>query len=204
MSASGTHMAQDTDLFDPVRLGPYQLPNRIVMAPLTRSRAQKDDIPSPFAAQYYVQRASAGLIIAEATQISPQGKGYAYTPGIYSAAQVEAWKKITTAVHGSGGRIFLQLWHVGRISHPALQILRLSFKGLYIANNGYDLALARAARKNDLADLITFGRPFISNPDPVERLQKQVPLTPPNPKTFYSGGAAGYIDYPFLSEQKSA
>ena len=111
-----------SDLFKPMQLGPLQLANRIVMAPLTRSRAKEDDIPGDLAAEYYVQRASAGLIIAEATQISPQGKGYILTPGIYSSEQVQAWKKITDAVHAANGKIFLQLWHVGRISHPSIQI----------------------------------------------------------------------------------
>ena len=110
-----------SDLFEQVKLGPLQLPNRIVMAPLTRNRAGAHDIPSLLAIEYYEQRASAGLIIAEATQISPQGKGYAYTPGIYSDEQVVAWKKITDAVHAQGGKMILQLWHVGRISHPSLQ-----------------------------------------------------------------------------------
>ena len=109
------------DLFAPVAFGPYTLANRLVMAPLTRSRALDGDVPGPFAAEYYRQRASAGLIIAEATQISPQGKGYAFTPGIYNHGQVDGWKVITEAVHEVGGRIFLQLWHVGRISHPSLQ-----------------------------------------------------------------------------------
>ncbi|MBC7513450.1 MAG: alkene reductase [Herminiimonas sp.] len=113
--------AAQSDLFAPMQLGPLTLANRIVMAPLTRSRAGAADVPSEMAIEYYVQRASAGLIIAEATQVSPQGKGYVYTPGIYSADQVQAWKKITDAVHAAGGRIFLQLWHVGRISHPSLQ-----------------------------------------------------------------------------------
>jgi N-ethylmaleimide reductase len=112
---------QVTDLFTPFQCGPYNLPNRIVMAPLTRSRAQTGDVPSLLAAEYYRQRSTAGLIIAEATQISPQGKGYAFTPGIYNSAQVEGWKSVTAAVHKEGGCIFLQLWHVGRISHPSLQ-----------------------------------------------------------------------------------
>jgi 2,4-dienoyl-CoA reductase-like NADH-dependent reductase (Old Yellow Enzyme family) len=111
----------ESDLFQPVELGPYTLANRIVMAPLTRSRANKDDAPSEMHAEYYGQRATAGLIISEATQISRQGKGYAFTPGIHSEAQVAGWKKVTDAVHAKGGRIFLQLWHVGRISHPDLQ-----------------------------------------------------------------------------------
>ena len=110
-----------SDLFMPFQFGPYKLSNRIAMAPLTRSRAQVGDIPSLLAAEYYRQRATAGLIIAEASQISPQGKGYAFTPGIYNFSQVEGWKSITSAVHQTGGCIFLQLWHVGRISHPLLQ-----------------------------------------------------------------------------------
>ena len=108
-------------LFDAIQFGPYQLQNRFAMAPLTRSRALAGDVPSTLAIEYYEQRASAGLIIAEATQISPQGKGYISTPGIYNQAQVEAWQAITKAVHAKGGRIFLQLWHVGRISHTSLQ-----------------------------------------------------------------------------------
>lgn len=356
-----------SDLFQPTRLGPLRLANRIVMAPLTRSRAKEDDIPGDLAAEYYVQRASAGLIIAEATQISQQGKGYVLTPGIYSQAQVQAWKKITEAVHAADGKIFLQLWHVGRISHPSiqvdgalpvapsaikpegqaytndgfvpmvtpraletseipsiveqyrsaaqnahaagfdgveiraangylldqflrdktnqrtdayggsienrarlllevtaavvkvwggdrvgirisplssfgdiadsnpqslftyvveqlnsfnlaylhaiegdtggarevpggfdLQILRRLFNGLYMANNGYDLTLAVTARADNTADLISFGRPFIANPDLVERLRIVAPLNTPDPATMYGGGAGGYIDYPSL------
>jgi N-ethylmaleimide reductase len=113
--------AEVSDLFVPFQFGPYKLSNRIVMAPLTRSLAQAGDLPSLLAAQYYRQRSTAGLIITEATQISAQGKGYAFTPGIYNNAQVEGWKSVTAAVHQDGGRIFLQLWHVGRISHPSLQ-----------------------------------------------------------------------------------
>jgi N-ethylmaleimide reductase len=109
-------------LFSPFTLGPIRLANRIVMAPLTRNRATHGtDVPHELNATYYEQRAGAGLIIAEATQISPSGKGYAWTPGIYSAAQVAGWRTVTAAVHGKGGKIFLQLWHVGRFSHPALQ-----------------------------------------------------------------------------------
>ncbi|MBC7413710.1 MAG: alkene reductase [Herminiimonas sp.] len=356
-----------SDLFSPVMLGPIQLANRIVMAPLTRSRAGDHDVPSELAIEYYVQRATAGLIIAEATQVSPQGKGYVFTPGIYSDDQVQAWKKITSAVHAVGGKIFLQLWHVGRISHPSLQpdgalpvapsaikpegqayttagfvplltpralatsempeivqqyrtgaenalaagfdgveihaangylldqflrdktnqrndayggsienrarllmevtaavvgvwggervgirlspvstfgdiadsnpealfthvvkalnhfnlvylhviegetggarnlpgafdpqILHRLFNGLYMANNGYDLNLAADARDEQRADLVAFGRPFISNPDLVERLRVKAPLAEPDPATMYGGGAAGYIDYPTM------
>jgi N-ethylmaleimide reductase len=108
-------------LFDPVKVGPYTLSNRIVMAPMTRSRAGAGFVPTDLAVKYYAQRASAGLIVTEATQISPQGIGYVHTPGIHSKEQVEGWRKVTRAVHQAGGRIFLQLWHVGRISNRTLQ-----------------------------------------------------------------------------------
>src|SRR5882762_9087165 len=107
-----------TTLFDPIRLGDLQLPNRIIMAPLTRSRAGASRIANHLMARYYSQRASAGLIISEATVVSPIGIGYADTPGIWSPEQVEGWRLTTRAVHAAGGRIFLQLWHVGRISDP--------------------------------------------------------------------------------------
>lgn len=108
-------------LFQPYALGSLELPNRIVMPPMTRSRAsQPGDIPNELMAEYYAQRASAGLIISEGTWISPLGKGYAWTPGIHTPAQVTGWRKITKAVHDAGGRIFAQLWHVGRLSHTSL------------------------------------------------------------------------------------
>ena len=110
-----------TTLFTPLQVGPYLLRNRIVMAPLTRSRAGDGNVPHELNALYYAQRASAGLIIAEATQVVPQGQGYISTPGIHDEAQVAGWKLITDAVHAAGGRIFLQLWHVGRISHVEFQ-----------------------------------------------------------------------------------
>jgi 2,4-dienoyl-CoA reductase-like NADH-dependent reductase (Old Yellow Enzyme family) len=105
-------------LFDPLRLGDLDLPNRIVMAPLTRCRASAGRTPNALMRDYYAQRASAGLILTEATSVTPMGVGYPDTPGIWSAAQVEGWREITGAVHAAGGRILLQLWHVGRISHP--------------------------------------------------------------------------------------
>lgn len=362
-------MAEDTkSLFSPVRLGPYDLANRIVMAPLTRSRAGAGDVPKPLAAVYYAQRASAGLIISEASQITPQGKGYAWTPGIHSPKQVAGWRAVTDAVHAGGGRMFIQLWHVGRISHPELQpggalpvapsavrpnveaftehgmkpavtpraltleelpgivadyrraaenamaagfdgvevhaangylldqflrdgankrtdayggavenrvrlvievleavsevwggervglrispvntrndltdnnpqplfvylvdrlnplgigylhiiegvttgprdveggfdlgILRQRFHGLTMLNNGYTREMAMQAVASGRADLIAFGRPFISNPDLVERLRVNAPLTPPDPATFYGGDEKGYLDYPTLA-----
>jgi N-ethylmaleimide reductase len=356
-----------TDLFSPFSLGPLTLANRIVMAPLTRSRAGEGGAPVPLNAEYYAQRASAGLIISEATNISPQGKGYAFTPGIHTEKQVAGWKLVTHAVHANGGKIFCQLWHVGRISHPSLQpdgelpvapsavrpnvkaftetgmqdcvtpralrldempglldqyrhaarcakeagfdgveihaangyllhqflsektnlrsdayggtvenrarlalevteavaeiwggervgirlapvtpandiaggdptpvftylveelnrfslayvhvvegatggprdvapgfdfqALRRRFRGAYMANNGYDLKLALEARAKNLADLVCVGRPFIANPDLVERWRSGAPLNTPDATTFYGGGVRGYTDYPFL------
>jgi N-ethylmaleimide reductase len=361
-----------TDLFQPVTLGgDLMLANRVVMAPLTRSRAGKGDVQGKMNADYYAQRASAGLIVSEATNISQQGKGYAYTPGIYTEEQVAGWRIVTDAVHRAGGRIVCQLWHVGRISHPSLQPggglpvsasdviakgqaftetgfqplvapraletaeiagliqdyrhatacakragfdgvevhaangylleqflrthtnhrtdqyggsvenrvrltlevtravveawgaagrvgIRLSpvspandmagfddaqevydtvvaglevlglgymhiiegatqgprdnvafdyaklqgmFSGLYMANNGYDLHLAEEKRAERRADLIAFGRAFITNPDLVERLRQGLPLAPSDDKThWYGGGAEGYTDYPRASK----
>ncbi len=358
-----------TDLFQLARLGALDLRNRIVMAPLTRSRAGSAGIPGPMNATYYAQRATAGLIIAEATQISQQGQGYAFTPGIANAEQVAGWRGVTEAVHQAGGRIVLQLWHVGRISHPSLQpqgalpvapsairaegqafteagfqpfvtpraletdeipgivedyrraarnaqeagfdgveihgangylidqflrdgtnqrtdryggslenrtrfllevteavtavwggervglrispaspandirdsnpqalfdhavaalapfnlaylhvvegatggsrdaqgfdfqALRRAFTGAYMANNGYDLALAQAALREGRADAIAFGRPFIANPDLVERLRTGAPLNEPQKETFYGGDEHGYTDYPVLTQR---
>jgi len=108
-----------TTMFDPIKVGALELPNRIIMAPLTRARAVgAGRVPNDLMVEYYVQRASSGLILSEATAVTPRGVGYADTPGIWSDGQVEGWKKVTAAVHAAGGRIFLQLWHVGRISDP--------------------------------------------------------------------------------------
>jgi N-ethylmaleimide reductase len=114
-------MTEQINLFTPIKLGNYNLANRIVMAPLTRMRSALGNVPQAINAEYYAQRASAGLIISEASQVSPQGMGYAHTPGIYAREQIEGWKLVTEAVHQKKGIIFLQLWHVGRISHPSLQ-----------------------------------------------------------------------------------
>jgi 2,4-dienoyl-CoA reductase-like NADH-dependent reductase (Old Yellow Enzyme family) len=107
-----------SNLIKPIQVGDLNLPNRVVMAPLTRCRASAGRVPNALMAEYYAQRAGAGLILSEATSISPQGVGYPDTPGIWSDEQVQGWKLVTKAVHAAGGRIFLQLWHVGRISHP--------------------------------------------------------------------------------------
>ena len=112
-------MTSDDPLFESLELGDLTLPNRIVMAPLTRNRAGEGNVPTELNAKYYRQRASAGLILTEATQVDPMGQGYPNTPGIHSDDQVRGWKRVTEAVHKEGGRIFLQLWHVGRISHSA-------------------------------------------------------------------------------------
>src|SRR5690242_16283084 len=107
-------------LFQPGRLGAIAIPNRVVMAPLTRNRATPGRLPPPLAVEYYGQRADAGLIVSEATQVSPMGQGYLDTPGIYNQAQAGAWRRVTDEVHRRGGRIVVQLWHVGRISHTSL------------------------------------------------------------------------------------
>jgi N-ethylmaleimide reductase len=353
-----------TKLFEPYKLGPITLTNRTVMAPLTRNRAVANLVPNPLAVDYYGQRASAGLLVTEASQVSQQGQGYQDTPGIYSKEQIAGWRQVTDAVHARGGHIFIQLWHVGRISHVSLQpnggapvapsairakgktfvggtfadvsepraleldeipgvidsfkraaanardagfdgveihgangylldqfardssnkrtdryggsienrarlmlevanavageigadrtgirispvtpandvsdnnpqplfdhivdglnaeklvyihviegatggprdnlpfdyaSLRKRFSGTYVANNNYDLALANKVLAANEADLIAFGKPFISNPDLVERLRSGAPLTPPDKATFYGGGAKGYTDYP--------
>jgi N-ethylmaleimide reductase len=365
-------MSTSSKLFEPYKLGPLTLPNRFVMAPLTRNRAVQGLVPSPLAVEYYGQRASAGLLITEASQVSPQGQGYQDTPGIYSAEQVAGWRKVTERVHARGGRIFLQLWHVGRISHTSLQpnggapvgpsairakgktfvggkfieisepralelseipgiiesfrrgaanamaagfdgvelhgangylldqfakdgtnkrtdayggsienrarlmlevagavaaevgsgrtgirispvtpandvsdsnpqplfdhivdrlnalkltyihviegatggprdiapfdygSLRKRFKGAYIANNGYDLALANKVLSGNEADLIAFGKLFIANPDLVERFRRGAPLNAPDKATFYGGDAKGYTDYPTLEAADAA
>ncbi|MFM0644009.1 alkene reductase [Paraburkholderia bryophila] len=109
-------------LFSPLKLGRFSLDHRVAMAPLTRSRAgQPGNVPTSMNVEYYRQRAGAALIITEATQISQQGQGYAWTPGIYTPEQVDAWRAVSGAVHAEGGRMFLQLWHVGRVSHPVFQ-----------------------------------------------------------------------------------
>ncbi|MDR7297324.1 N-ethylmaleimide reductase [Pelomonas aquatica] len=356
-------------LFDPVRFGDIQLANRVVMAPLTRNRARQQT-PHELHVEYYRQRAGAGLIITEATQIRPDGQGYFDTPGIHSPEQVAAWKRVTDAVHAEGGKIVVQLWHVGRISLRSLQPggqqpvsstnraaktktyaaygelvptdepralatheipqlvadyvqaaknavaagfdgvevhgangylldqflrdsandrtdayggpvenrarllievmtaiadaigpgrtgLRLSpvtpsndigqdsdpqalfnhvadqlaplklaflevvegatggardnvpfdyaelrrrFVGPYIANNGYDRATALDAVASGHADAVAIGRPFIANPDLVERLRDDLPWAAPQKETFYGGGAEGYTDYPAASQ----
>ena len=342
-----------TTLFDPIQLGAIAAPNRILMAPLTRARATRDHVPTALMVDYYRQRASAGLIISEATGISRQGLGWPYAPGLWSEEQVEAWKPVTAAVHDAGGRIVAQLWHMGRLVHPAVTgedpvsssaiaapghahtyegnkdyptprplevseipqlletyahaarnaraagfdgvqihaangylideflrngvnqrtddyggspenrvrllrevtgavvdaigadrtsvrlspngvtqgtddsdpaslfpvaaqaldalgiygssdvphqspLIRQHFKGPLILNSDYTKESAQAALDSGVADGIAFGRPFIANPDLVERLRTDAPLNDWDPKTFYTQGAEGYTDYPAL------
>ncbi|MGV3655204.1 MAG: alkene reductase [Noviherbaspirillum sp.] len=133
-------------LFDPLKIGDLTLANRVIMSPLTRSRATGGGrVPNDLMAQYYVQRASAGLILSEATAVSPQGVGYADTPGIWSGEQVEGWRRVTDAVHAAGGRIFLQLWHVGRVSDPEFLDGQLPVAPSAIAPQGH-VSLLRPKR----------------------------------------------------------
>ena len=308
-------MSPPTKLLEPFKLGSITLPNRLVMAPLTRNRAAPPGmVPSPLAVDYYGQRASAGLLITEASQVSQQGQGYQDTPGIYSKHQVAGWRKVAdfvheipgiiddfkrgtanalkagfdgVEIHGANGYLLDQFAKDGtnkrtdgyggsienrarlmlevaravateagperagiRISPvtPANDIsdsnpqalfnhivsgldalkltyihviegatggprdiapfdyasLRRKFRGAYVANNGYDFALATKVLEAGAADLIAFGKPFISNPDLVERLKRGAALTEWDKATFYGGGAKGYTDYPTLSEAAEA
>ena len=131
-------------LFDPIKIGDLALPNRVLMAPLTRSRAGTSRTPNGLMAEYYAQRASAGLIISEATVVMPMGIGYADTPGIWSSEQVTGWKHVTQAVHAAGGRMFLQLWHVGRVSHPVFLDGKLPVAPSAVAAGG-NVSLLRPA-----------------------------------------------------------
>ena len=151
------------NLLSPCQLGSLQLKNRMVMAPLTRSRAEQGNIPSSMAATYYSQRAGAGLIITEATQAAPGGQGYVATPGIHSIEQVDHWKQVTDAVHAKGGLIFMQLWHVGRISHPdflhgelPVAPSAIAPRGVqtYTANGLMDIPTPRALETNEVARIV--------------------------------------------------
>jgi NADH:flavin oxidoreductases, Old Yellow Enzyme family len=154
----------DQNLFTPYTLGALTLSNRIVLAPLTRNRAGQGFVPSEFAATYYSQRASAGLLISEATQISQQGQGYQDTPGIYTQAQIDGWRTVTDAVHAKGGKIFLQLWHVGRVSHVDLQengaapvapsALRAATK-VFVNNRFEDVSEPRALDISELPGIVS-------------------------------------------------
>ena len=152
------------DLFQPFQLGPIQLANRMVMAPLTRNRAEAGNVPGPMTVAYYAQRASLGLIIAEATQVSAQAQGYVSTPGLHTADQIAAWRRVTDEVHARGGKIFVQLWHTGRMSHTAFQpgenapvapsAIRANAK-TYIPGAGYvDTSVPRALETAEIAAIV--------------------------------------------------
>ena len=152
-----------TTLFDPIRFGDIAANNRIVMAPLTRNRAHIRQIPTSLMATYYEQRATAGLIVSEATQISPEGQGYLDTPGIYSPEQMAGWRLVTDAVHAKGGKIVLQLWHVGRISHVSLQpngqppvssTARRANANTFTAKGFEDVSAPRALRLDELPRVV--------------------------------------------------
>jgi len=153
---------QTSPLLSPYALGDLTLKNRMVMAPMTRSRALQGNVPNPLAETYYVQRAGAGLMVTEASQVSPQGQGYIRTPGIHSSEQVEGWQKITRAVHKAGGKIFLQLWHVGRISHPEFHGGALPVSSSAIAADGEvytergpkKMVAPRALERQEIPDVI--------------------------------------------------
>ncbi|NQD80942.1 alkene reductase [Pseudomonas sp. CrR14] len=162
----------DQPIFEPFTLGALTLDNRIVMAPLTRNRAGKGLVPSELAATYYAQRASAGLIISEATQVSAQAQGYQDTPGLYTAEQIAGWRKVTDAVHAKGGRIFVQLWHVGRVSHVDLQpggnapvapsAIRAATK-TFVNNGFHDVSEPRALELDELPALVEDFRQAAAN-----------------------------------------
>ena len=139
-----------SDLFSPVTVGPFELPHRVVMAPMTRNRAGEGNAPHALNATYYQQRSDAAFIITEATQVCPEGMGYPGTPGIHSDAQIDGWREVTDAVHEAGGRIILQLWHVGRISHPDLQ------------PNGQDPVAPSAIRPAGEAMTLSGMKPFVT------------------------------------------
>ena len=153
-----------TTLFDPFRLGDIELANRVVMAPLTRDRAGPGQVPTALMAEYYRQRASAGLIVTEASQVCPEGQGYLDTPGIYNAAQVAGWRRVTDAVHAAGGKIVIQLWHVGRISHVSLQpggiapvssTARAAVGKTFTQNGFVDVSTPRALRTDELPGIVS-------------------------------------------------
>ncbi len=149
-------------LFDPITIGDVQLKNRIIMAPLTRCRADEGRVPNAMMAEYYAQRSSAGLILSEATSVTPMGVGYPNTPGIWSDAQVRGWSNITKAVHANGGKIFLQLWHVGRVSDPSYLDGELPVAPSAIAPKGHvslvrplkDFVTPRALETEEIADIV--------------------------------------------------
>jgi N-ethylmaleimide reductase len=157
-------MSENSTLFSPFMLGPTELKNRIVMAPMTRNRAGEGNVPTPLHAEHYSQRATGGLIVTCGSQVSPTGMGYPATPGIHTPEQIKGWKLVTDAVHRQGGRIFLQLWHVGRISHPSLQPdgqLPVAPSAIRAAGQAFtyeglqDFPTPRALETSEIADVVS-------------------------------------------------
>ena len=189
-------------LFEPLTTTSIQLANRTVMAPMTRCRAVDANTPNALMAEYYGQRASAGLIITEGTSPSPNGLGYARIPGLLNDAQMRAWKRVTDAVHAKGGKIFVQLMpmdsYMGAPPVPAefKPQLRAAFEGLFILAGDFDRTSAEDALKAGDADLIAFARSFLANPDLVERMRMNETLNAVDMATFYTPGPKGYTDHP--------
>ncbi len=177
-------------LFEPVKVGPYNLRHRVVMAPLTRSRASRPgNIPSQLNACYYAQRAAAALIISEATQVSRQGQGYAWTP---------AYLHIVNPALAATGEDVAFTARAKRMS----EMIRRTYRGVLMVAGGFDGARAERWLEDGNADLIAFGRLFIANPDLPERLWSRALLNSPDPSTFYGGGERGYTDYPSLAQER--
>jgi N-ethylmaleimide reductase len=161
-------MDTQSRLFTPTSIGGHEVPHRIVMAPMTRARStQPGDVPNEMNAFYYAQRASAALIVTEASQISPQGKGYSLTPGIYSAEQIAGWRLVSDAVHAKGGRVFLQLWHVGRMSHPDFHNGNLPVAPSAVAFDGQIWRINPATGEGEMVNCPT---PRALTPDEIRRI----------------------------------
>jgi 2,4-dienoyl-CoA reductase-like NADH-dependent reductase (Old Yellow Enzyme family) len=196
------------------------LPNRIWMSAMTRTRASDDNVPTILMAQYYAQRADAGLIVTECTAVSEQSKGIINGPGIWRQDQIAGWRRVTDAVHAAGGRIYCQLWHCGRVAHPDMRGGELpvapsplpaqgkfkfpdreaDFPG---ANTGFDKDGGNRVIEAGEADAVAYGVLFLANPGLTERFQ-HARLNKPDPATFYGRGPKGYIDYPALTGQKAS
>ena len=200
-------------LFDPIRLGAIAAPNRIIMAPLTRGRATREHVPTPLMAEYYAQRAGAGLIISEATGISQQGLGWPYAPGLWNAEQVAAWRPVTAAVHQAGGRIAAQLWHMGQLVHPDFlggqQPVAASATTAPDAAHTYDgkkpYHQARALRLDEIPALLDDYRRAARHARIVERI-RQYPGQERQVREFYqkTPGARAELRAPIFQEKTIA
>ena len=188
-----TLTANGADLYSPYSLGPHRLPNRFVLAPMTRNRAGTGNVPTATVARYYEQRASAGLLVTEATQVAPEGVGYPNTPGIHSIEQVAGWRRVTDAVHRAGGRIFLQLWHVGRISHRLFQ----PGGGLPVAPS----AVAPAGQVYTVEGMMPFETPRALTSDEIPGIIEQYKLAAENAKRAGFDGVEVHSANSYLLDQ---